>query len=421
MTESGNKRSFKYLPLSVHIETLGGIATPLVLRGTALPAKRSQTFSTAVDNQEAVTIKLFIGESPIAKHNKPLGSFELKGIPKAKRGVPQITLTFEIDQYLGIAASAIEQQSQVKLSVDINAQDQFLTDEEIRQILLRHEASKEDDDKLLKEIETINNATAMLAKAEDQVRMDQTSGKKNVDIEKAIAELGLALDSGNTDDIKNKTQKLETSLLFNTGSFTGLFDDIFPDIFSSTFSQKNTKGFQKSASPSQDKSKKTASQASDAGSQLAPSQREALNVGKIFGGGSFTLDPNLCFVLMPFTDEMTPIYDDHIKPVVETIGLTSLKADEIVGVNSIIQDIWEKINRARFLIADLTGKNANVFYEVGIAHTLGKDVILLTQNINDVPFDLKHWRCIVYAYNPRSIKEMENKLIATIKEIMQAT
>jgi hypothetical protein len=421
MTERINKRSFKYLPLSVHIETLGGIATPLILRGTALPAKRSQTFSTATDNQEAITVKLFIGESPIASHNKPLGSFVLKGIPKAKRGVSQITVTFEIDHYLEIAASAIEQQSQAKISVDIDAQDQFFTDEKIRQILLQHEASKEKDDKLLKEIETKNKAAIVLEEAEEKVRSDQAAGKQNKEIEKGIAELGLALDSGNSEDIKEKTQILESAILFNKGSYTGQFGDIFSDIFSSPFSQKNTKGFQKRAVPSQVKSKKTTVQTAVAGSQLAPSQRETLNVGKIFGGGSFTLDPNLCFVLMPFTDKMTPIYDDHIKPVVEKNGLTSLRADEIVGVNSIIQDIWEKINRARFLIADLTGKNANVFYEVGIAHTLGKDVILLTQNINDVPFDLKHWRCIVYAYNPRSVKEMENKLKATIKEIMQAT
>ena len=419
MSESGNKRSFKYVPLSVHIETVGGIATPLVLRGTALPAKRSRIFSTAADDQEAITVKLSLGESPIAKHNKPLGLFELKGIPKAKRGVPQITLTFEIDQYLGIAASAIEQQSQAKIKVDINAQEQFLTDEEIRQMLLQHEASKEEDDKLLKEIEAINKANAVLAKAEEDLSAVQVVGVRDTrGIEKGIAELGLALDSGNIDDIKKTTQKLESVMLPDTGLY--LFDDIFTDVFGSS-QKKSTKENQKSVTQSQVKRKNTSLQSPDAGSQLATSQMESHNIGRIFGGGSFTLDPNLCFVLMPFTIEMTPIYDDHIKSVVKTIGLTSLRADEIVGVNSIIQDIWEKINRARFLIADLTGKNANVFYEVGIAHALGKDVILLTQNINDVPFDLKHWRCIVYAYNPRSMKEMENRLIATIKEIIQAT
>lgn len=82
MSESGNKRSFKYVPLSVHIETVGGIATPLVLRGTALPAKRSRIFSTAADDQEAITVKLSLGESPIAKHNKPLGYLNLKGFRK---------------------------------------------------------------------------------------------------------------------------------------------------------------------------------------------------------------------------------------------------------------------------------------------------------------------------------------------------
>lgn len=286
-------------------------------------------------------------------------------------------------------------------------------------MLLQHEASKEEDDKLLKEIEAINKANAVLAKAEEDLSAVQVVGVRDTrGIEKGIAELGLALDSGNIDDIKKTTQKLESVMLPDTGLY--LFDDIFTDVFGSS-QKKSTKENQKSVTQSQVKRKNTSLQSPDAGSQLATSQMESHNIGRIFGGGSFTLDPNLCFVLMPFTIEMTPIYDDHIKSVVKTIGLTSLRADEIVGVNSIIQDIWEKINRARFLIADLTGKNANVFYEVGIAHALGKDVILLTQNINDVPFDLKHWRCIVYAYNPRSMKEMENRLIATIKEIIQAT
>lgn len=141
-------------------------------------------------------------------------------------------------------------------------------------------------------------------------------------------------------------------------------------------------------------------------------------IGKIFGARVITLDPNLCFVLMPFKSEMKPIYEDHIKPSVEKAGLTCLRADEIVGTNMITVDIWESINRARFIVADLTGQNPNVFYELGLAHAIGKDVVLITQTTKDVPFDLKLLRCIVYSYDPRGVKDLEAKLIETIKAII---
>ena len=124
---------------------------------------------------------------------------------------------------------------------------------------------------------------------------------------------------------------------------------------------------------------------------------------------------------MPFAEEMRPIYDDHIRPIVESEGISCIRADEIVGVNLITFDIWEKINRARFIIADLTGQNPNVFYELGLAHALGKEVVLLTQSIDDVPFDLKAMRCIIYSYQPRGVKNLEKNLKATIKNIMSAS
>ena len=98
-----------------------------------------------------------------------------------------------------------------------------------------------------------------------------------------------------------------------------------------------------------------------------------------------------------------------------------MRADDIRGTTLITRDIWEKINRARFLIADLSGQNPNVFYEVGLAHALGKDVLLLTQTMTDVPFDLKALRCIVYNYTPRGMKEMEASLKATITALMKSS
>ena len=155
--------------------------------------------------------------------------------------------------------------------------------------------------------------------------------------------------------------------------------------------------------------------------KLATSSKTAERIGRIFGGGEFTLDSNLCFVLMPFEEKMRPIYDGHICKIIESERLNCLRADEIVGTNLITWDVWEKINRARFLIADLTGKNANVFYEVGLAHALGKEVILLTQTMGDVPFDLKALRCIVYSYTPKGMKDMEIKLKETIIELIKSS
>ena len=122
---------------------------------------------------------------------------------------------------------------------------------------------------------------------------------------------------------------------------------------------------------------------------------------------------------MPFLETFRPIYQDHIRPVIVAQGLSCLRSDEIRGTSLITRDIWEQINRARFLIADLTGQNPNVFYEVGLAHALGKDVLLLTQTMTDVPFDLKGMRCIVYNYTPRGMKEMESALGATLSALMK--
>ncbi len=99
---------------------------------------------------------------------------------------------------------------------------------------------------------------------------------------------------------------------------------------------------------------------------------------------------------MPFTDKLNPIYESIIKPVIKDLKLECLRADEVFTSKPIIEDIWESIKKAKFLVADLTDRNPNVFYELGLAHALNKDVILLTQDLDDVPFDLRHFRIIVY-------------------------
>ena len=120
------------------------------------------------------------------------------------------------------------------------------------------------------------------------------------------------------------------------------------------------------------------------------------------------------FVLMPFSPELKPIYEDHIKKVVLDLGLTVGRADDFFSAGSIVHEIWSAINAASIIVADCTGRNPNVFYEIGISHTVGKDTILITQSIDDVPFDLRHLRVIKYGFTPRGMSDLEMQLRLTI-------
>ena len=157
------------------------------------------------------------------------------------------------------------------------------------------------------------------------------------------------------------------------------------------------------------------------GDELAELERQSRIVrsNPIFQGREFLIDEGLAFVLSPFAEPFDTIYDDHLKPSVESIGgLRCLRADDIYDNRPIMEDIWKSINEARIIISDLTGKNPNVFYETGIAHTIGKEVILITQSMADVPFDLRHLRCIVYEYVPRGMTTFEQNLKNTVANIL---
>ena len=147
-------------------------------------------------------------------------------------------------------------------------------------------------------------------------------------------------------------------------------------------------------------------------------QRQIVRLKPIFQGRDFLINEELVFVLSPFGEPFDTIYEDHIRPSVERIpGMKCQRANDIYDTQPIIEDIWRLTNEARLLIAELTGKNANVFYETGIAHTVGKEVILITQSMDDVPFDLTHRRCIVYEHTPRGCETLENDLENTIRNI----
>lgn len=132
------------------------------------------------------------------------------------------------------------------------------------------------------------------------------------------------------------------------------------------------------------------------------------------------IDPNLSFVLMPFQPDMNEIYQDVVKPLVteDPIKMKCLRADEIFSANEIMQDIWEKVLSARVIIADLTYRNPNVLYELGISHALGKRAILLTQDLQDVPFDLRYIRCIVYDRGTRGVEKLKHNLKETILSLL---
>jgi hypothetical protein len=122
-------------------------------------------------------------------------------------------------------------------------------------------------------------------------------------------------------------------------------------------------------------------------------------------------------VLMPFASEIKPVYEDHMKAVAAKLGMSISRADDFFTSERIMDEIWTAMLNATILIADCTHRNPNVFYEIGLAHAIGKPTILMTQDADDVPFDLRHRRYIEYAYTPRGMKEFEVALEQTIRTI----
>ena len=140
---------------------------------------------------------------------------------------------------------------------------------------------------------------------------------------------------------------------------------------------------------------------------------------KVFNlSGTDTVDKNLISVMMPFAAEFDQVYE-LLRQIAEDLFIDCLRADDIWENDAIIQDVFSLIYRSRIVICDCTGRNANVFYEAGIAHTLGRDVILITQNPDDIPFDLRHLRFIPYLNNNEGREELYKKLTKRIKKLMK--
>lgn len=140
-------------------------------------------------------------------------------------------------------------------------------------------------------------------------------------------------------------------------------------------------------------------------------------VNPIFHGRATELTSNEIFVLMPFSENWSDqIWLELVRPICETQGFVAHRADDLYGP-VFMENIWRGICRARVVIADLTNRNPNVFYELGIAHTIGKDVILITQNINDIPADLRHYRCITYQNSVGGYAPFERNLTNALREL----
>ncbi|MCI8547255.1 MAG: molecular chaperone DnaK [Bacilli bacterium] len=199
-------------PLSLGLETMGGVMTTLIPRNTTIPTSKKEVFSTAADNQPAVDIHVLQGERPMAADNKTLGNFQLSGIPAARRGVPQIEVTFDIDAngIVNVTAKDLGTNKSQKITITSNTN---LSDEEVEEMMKEAEANKEKDKKRKEEADLRNDAEQLCFQTEDSMKdfKDKVDSKEKEEIEELIKEVReeLTKDELNIEELTKKKDKLQ--------------------------------------------------------------------------------------------------------------------------------------------------------------------------------------------------------------------
>lgn len=159
----------------------------------------------------------------------------------------------------------------------------------------------------------------------------------------------------------------------------------------------------------------------DVGKHSAPTRQLLVSPVPVLPVDDVKRDEKLGFVMMPFAAPFRLVYDNAITPAVADAGLTCRRGDDISQPGAILTQIWQAILSARMIVADLSGANGNVLYELGLAHVVGHEAILLTQNIENIPFDLRHQRVIVYDNTPEGLEALQTQLTAAIQTALASS